>query len=65
MELSLNSSEEDSDHLSKLQQQNGEECDYAAEEVEDSTEEKTSRPKKVYKGNRKRNVEETEKDGND
>ena len=33
--MSLNSSKEDSDHLSKLQEQNGEEYEDAAEEVED------------------------------
>ena len=34
--MSLNSSKEDSDHLSKLQEQNGKEYDDTAEEVEDS-----------------------------
>ena len=34
--MSLNSSKEDSDHLSKLQEQNGEEYKDAAEEVEES-----------------------------
>ena len=34
--MSLNSSEEDSDHLSKLKEQNGEEYEDAAEEGEDS-----------------------------
>ena len=34
--MSLNSSKVDSDHLSKLQEQNGEEYEDAAEEVEDS-----------------------------
>ena len=34
--MSFNSSKEDSDHLSKLQEQNGEEYKDAAEEVEDS-----------------------------
>ena len=60
--MSLNNSKEDSDHLSKLQEQNGEEYEDAAEEVEDSEKRrpKASRPKKVYKGNRKkRKVEET------
>ena len=34
--MSLNSSEEGSDHQSKLQEQKGEEYEDAAEEVEDS-----------------------------
>ena len=38
--MSLNSSREDSDHLSKLQEQNGEEYEDAAEEVQDSRKKK-------------------------
>ena len=34
--MSLNSTKEDSDHLSKLQEQNGEEYEDGAEEIEDS-----------------------------
>ena len=34
--MSLNSDEEDSDHLSKLQEQNGEEYEDAAEEIEEN-----------------------------
>ena len=64
--MSLNSSEEDSDHLSKLQEQNGEEYEDAAKKLKIAEKEKASRPKKIYKGNKKkRKVEETEKDGND
>ena len=32
--MSLNSTKEDSDHLSKLQEQNGEEYEHGAEEIE-------------------------------
>ena len=46
--MSLSSNKKYSDHLSKLQEQNGEECEDGAEEIEDS------RPKKVYKRNRKK-----------
>ena len=46
--MSLGSNKKYSDHLSKLQEQNGEECEDGAEEIEDS------RPKKVYKRNRKK-----------
>ena len=52
--MSLISSKEDSDHLSKLQEQNGEEYKDSAEEVEDSGKRKASRSKKVYQGNRKK-----------
>ena len=46
--MSLNINKEDSDHLSKLQEQNGEEYKHGAEEIEDS---RTNR--------KKRKVEET------
>ena len=36
IKMSLNNNKEDSDHLSKLQEQNGEEYEDVAEEVEDS-----------------------------
>ena len=61
--MSLNNSEEDSDHLAKLQEQNGEEYKDAAEK------ENSGRPKKVFfeqkqRKQKKGNNEETEKDAN-
>ena len=51
METSLSTSEGDSDHLLKLQEQHGEEYEDAAEEVEYSGKRRQSKPKRVYKGN--------------
>ena len=50
--MTLNSNKEDSDHLSKLQEQNGED---AAEEVEDSGKIKSKQTKEsIQKKNRKK-----------
>ena len=55
--MTLNSNKEDSDHLSKLQEQNGED---AAEEVEDSGKRKSKQTKEsIQKKQKKRKVEET------
>ena len=53
--MSLNSSEKDSDHLSKLQEQNGEEYE-EQKKLEIAEKEKASRPKELYKGNRKKRL---------
>ena len=64
--MSLNSGEEDYYYLSKLQDQNGGEYKDAAEEIEDSGKRKGKQAKEnMQRKERKRNVEETEKDGND
>ena len=58
--MSLNNSKEDSDHLSKLQEQNGEEYEDAAEEVEDSRKRKSKHTKEsIPRKQKKRKVEET------
>ena len=46
--MNLNSNKEDSDYLSKLQEQNGEGYEDAAEEVEDSGKTKGKQTKKKY-----------------
>ena len=46
--MSLNSSKEDSDHLSKLQEQNRKEHEDAAEEVEDSGKRKRQSDQRKY-----------------
>ena len=51
--MSLNSNKEDSDHLSKLQEQNGKNTKMQQKNLKIAEKEKASRPKKVYKGNRK------------
>ena len=64
--MRLNKSEENSDYLSKLQEQNGEEYEDVAEEVEDSGKRKSKQTKKSIQGKQKmRKAEEIEKDGND
>ena len=55
--MSLNSSKEDSDHLSKLQEQNRKEHEDAAEEVEDSGKRKRQSDQRKY-------TKETEKKKN-
>ena len=52
--MSLNSSEEDSDHQSKLQEQKGEEYEDAQKKLKIAEKEKESIPKKLYKRNRKK-----------
>ena len=47
--MSLNSSEEDSDHLSKLKEQNGEEYEMQQKKLKIAENEKASRPKKHKK----------------
>ena len=60
IEMSLNSNKEDSDHLPKLQEQNGEECEDGAEEIEDSGKRKSKQTKEsIQKKQEKRKVEET------
>ena len=62
----MNSSKEDSDHLSKLQKQNGEEYKDAAKEVEDTGKRKGKKTKQsMQRKQKKRKFEETEKDEND
>ena len=57
--MSLNSSE-DSDHLSKLQEQNGEEYEDVAEKVEDIGKRKGKQTKEsIQRTLKKRKVEET------
>ena len=57
--MSLNSSKEDSDHLSKLQEQNGEEYENAVEEVEDRRKRKGKQAKEsIQRKQKKRKVEE-------
>ena len=57
--MSLNSSKEDSDHLSKLQEQNGEEYEDAAEKVQDSRKRKGKQTKEsIQRKQQKRNVGE-------
>ena len=51
--MRLNKSEENSDYLSKLQEQNGEEYEDVAEEVEDSGKRKSKQTKESIQGNRK------------
>ena len=63
--MSLNSSEEDSDHPCKLENKMGKNMKMQQRQLKVTEKEKASRTKKVYKGNSKRKVEETEKDGND
>ena len=64
--MGLNSSKEDSDHLSKLPEQNGEEYKDAAEEVEDTGKRKDRQTKEsMQRKQKKRKFEKTEKDGND
>ena len=54
IETSLNSSEEDSDHQFRLQEQNWEKYEDAAEEVEDSGRRKGKQTNEsMYEGNRK------------
>ena len=70
IEISLNSSEEDSDHLSKLPEQNGEEYEDVAEEVEDSGKRKGKQTKEtIQRKQKKRKFEVTDrnnkKDWND
>ena len=63
--MSCNCGEEDPDHLSKSQDQNGEKYEDAAEEVEDSGKRKGKQAKgNIQTKQRKRKIEETEKDGN-
>ena len=62
--MSLNSSEEDSDHQSKLQEQIENNTKMQQKKLKIVEKETASRPKKVNKGNIKK-VEETQKDGND
>ena len=58
--MSLNSNKEDSDHLSKLQEHNGEEYEDAAEEVEDSGKRKRKSDQRKYTNKTgKRQVEKT------
>ena len=52
--MSLNSSGEDSEHLSKLQEQNGEEYKDAAEEVEDSGKRKSKKIKESIQRKQKK-----------
>ena len=60
IKMSLISSKEDSDHLSKLQEQNGEEYKDAAEEVEDSGKRKGKQIKEsIPRKQKKRKVKET------
>ena len=60
----MNSSEEDSHHLSKLQKQNGEEYDDVAEEVEDSGKRKGKQTKEsIQRKQKKKKVEELRKMG--
>ena len=59
IKMSLNSSE-DSDHLSKLQEQNGEEYEDVAEKVEDIGKRKGKQTKEsIQRTLKKRKVEET------
>ena len=51
--MRLNKREENSDRLSKLQEQNGEEYEDVAEEVEDSGKRKSKQTKESIQGNRK------------
>ena len=46
-----NSNKEDSDHLSKIQEQNGKNKKIQQKKLKIAEKEKASRPKKVYKGN--------------
>ena len=56
----LSSSKEDSDHLSKLQEQNGEEYEDAAEEVEDGRKRKGKQTKEsIQRKQEERKVKET------
>ena len=58
--MSLVSNKEDSDRLSKLQEQNGEEYEDAAEEVDDSGKRKGKQTKEsIQRKQKKRKVEET------
>ena len=58
-EMSLNSNKEDSDHLSTLQEQNGEEYEDPAEEVEDSGKRKGKQTKEsIQRKQKKRKVGE-------
>ena len=52
--MTLNSSEADSDHLSKLQEQNGKNTKMQQKKLKIAEKEKTSITKKVYKRNRKK-----------
>ena len=52
--MSLNSSKEDSDHLSKLQKQNGEEYEDTAEEAEDSGKRKDKQTKESIQRKQKK-----------
>ena len=60
--MSLNSSKEDSDHLSKLQEQNRKEHEDAAEEVEDSGKRKRQPDQRKYtkETEKKKQAEETD-----
>ena len=63
--MSCNCGEEAPDHLSKLQDHIGEKYEDAAEEVEDSGKGKGKQAKgNIQTKQRKRKIEETEKDGN-
>ena len=53
--MSLNSSKEDSDHLSKLQEQNVEEYEDAAEKVVDSEKRKCKQTKEIVQRKQKKN----------
>ena len=58
--MSLNSSKEETDHLSKLQEQNGEEYEDVPEEVEDRGKSKGKPTKEsILRKQKKRKVEET------
>ena len=58
--MSYNSSKEDLDHLSKLQEQNGEEYEDVAEEVEDSGKRNGKHTQEsIQRKQKKRIVEET------
>ena len=54
IKMTLNSSEADSDHLSKLQEQNGKNTKMQQKKLKIAEKEKTSITKKVYKRNRKK-----------
>ena len=54
--MSLNSDKEDSDHLSKLQEQNGEEYEDAAEEIEENGKRKGKQTKESIQRKQKKKV---------
>ena len=51
--MTLNTNKEDSDHLSKLQEQNGKNTKMQQKKLKVAEKEKANRPKKVCKGKRK------------